>query len=123
MSSNIRIPSSCKYCNRAFVARTTVTQFCSTDCAKKAYKKRKRDEKIQKKLKQEVESKKVVSKSDNISSKDYLDKEFLCVGEVASLLGVSRWTIQRLIKNKKISSSKIGVKTIVAMSSVRNLFS
>ena len=43
MSSNIHIPKTCQFCGKAFIARTTVTKYCGNSCAKKAYKKRKRD--------------------------------------------------------------------------------
>ena len=47
MSSNIRISKICQHCGQEFVAKTTVTKFCSDNCAKRNYKKRKREEKIQ----------------------------------------------------------------------------
>jgi len=47
MSSNIRIKKVCQHCGKLFIAKTTVTQFCSDDCAKKNYKKRQRGDKIQ----------------------------------------------------------------------------
>ncbi|MFL0131990.1 hypothetical protein [Tenacibaculum maritimum] len=46
MSSNIRIEKKCFFCGTTFIARTTVTKHCSNSCAKKAYKARKRKEKI-----------------------------------------------------------------------------
>jgi len=47
MSSNIRIEKTCLYCAEFFIAKTTVTKYCSDNCAKRAYKKRKRQEKLQ----------------------------------------------------------------------------
>jgi hypothetical protein len=47
MSSNLFIPKTCQHCGSAFTARTTVTKYCGDSCAKKAYKARKRQEKIQ----------------------------------------------------------------------------
>ena len=46
MSSNIEIERICQHCNKDFIAKTTVTRYCSDDCAKRAYKARKRAEKI-----------------------------------------------------------------------------
>jgi hypothetical protein len=46
MSSNIRVQKICKHCNKLFEAKTTVTKFCSNACSKKAYKAKKRNEKI-----------------------------------------------------------------------------
>ncbi|HBH06588.1 MAG TPA: DNA-binding protein, partial [Flavobacteriales bacterium] len=42
MSSNMRIPKICQECGSDFIAKTTVTQYCSDRCSKRAYKKRKR---------------------------------------------------------------------------------
>jgi len=46
MSSNIRVLRICKLCGEEFIAKTTVTKFCGDRCAKRAYKARKKDEKI-----------------------------------------------------------------------------
>ena len=46
MSSNIRVPKICQHCGTEFIAKTTVTKFCTDNCAKRAYKVRKRNEKI-----------------------------------------------------------------------------
>ena len=50
MSSNITIPKICLSCNNGFIAKTTVTKFCSHKCACKAYKlnlKKERTQKVQ----------------------------------------------------------------------------
>ena len=47
MSSNIRNEKVCQQCGNEFVAKTTVTQYCSDICAKRAYKARKKKEKLQ----------------------------------------------------------------------------
>lgn len=46
MSSNIRVPKICQLCGAEFIAKTTVTKFCGDNCAKRAYKKRKREQKV-----------------------------------------------------------------------------
>ncbi|PJJ76468.1 hypothetical protein BXY57_2088 [Thermoflavifilum aggregans] len=55
MSSNIRLQKTCQYCGNRFTAKTTVTQFCSDTCVKRAYKPRKRNEKIEVAIKEETE--------------------------------------------------------------------
>jgi len=47
MSSNIEIERICQHCDKDFIAKTTVTKYCSDDCAKRAYKARKRAEKTE----------------------------------------------------------------------------
>lgn len=46
MSSNIRIEKVCQYCGTNFIAKTTVTRYCSHTCNKKAYKLEQRNLKI-----------------------------------------------------------------------------
>jgi excisionase family DNA binding protein len=90
MSSNIYIQRICEHCNKEFTARTTVTKYCSNDCAKRAYKARKRAEKINKSA---IETERIFSKP----IEDLKAKEFLSVKEVAKLLGCSTRTAYRLI--------------------------
>ncbi len=56
------------------------------------------------------------------SSTSVYNKEFLSLKEVALLLGASRWTIQRLIKAKKLTVGKVGRRTIIKRSEIDNLF-
>ncbi len=48
--------------------------------------------------------------------------ENLSISEASILLGVSRWTIQRLIKQAKVSGSKIGGRTIIKKIEIDKLF-
>lgn len=48
MSSNIKISRMCLCCGTEFIARITVTKFCSHKCASKDYKRRQREKKISK---------------------------------------------------------------------------
>lgn len=116
MSSNIKVQRICQFCNREFTARTTVTKYCSPICAKKAYKKRKKAEKVKVSL-QEVEKK----ERENIQ--ELRTKDFLTITETCSLLSVSRWTIWRAIKNNELSSGKIGRRRLIRRSDIEKLFS
>jgi excisionase family DNA binding protein len=115
MSSNIRIEKTCQFCGKSFTAKTTVTQFCSDICAKRSYKKRKRDGKILNAIereKQQIPFNPIVK-----------EKEFLSVEDTCQLIGASRWTIYRLIADNKISATKIGSRTIIKRSEIDKLFS
>ena len=132
MSSNIKIPKFCQYCGQAFVAQTTTTRFCGHKCASRAYKQRKREEKVQTTLSDQIKS--VTSaNSENLQSLQSLpiqtgnfinlrDKEFLSVQEAAILLGASRWTIQRMIQREELKAGKLGRRTIIPRSEIDNLF-
>ena len=114
MSSNIRVKKICKFCTGEFIARTTVTDYCSTSCARKAYKKRKRDENI--KVTNDIF---LLDKAEKFRK---LSNEYLSINDTCSLLGISRWTLARLIKERAIISSRIGRRVIISKESINKLF-
>lgn len=130
MSSTIKLPKFCNLCGKAFIAQKTTTQFCSLQCAQRAYKQRKRAEKVNDALAQEHQ--KIVSKPNRVpisenaqnSAVDLTirDKEFLSISEVSKLLGASRWTIQRMIKSSRLPVAKIGSRTVIQRRAIDNLF-
>ena len=132
MSSTIKIPKFCQHCGQAFVAQKTTTRFCSHKCASRAYKQRKREEKVGSTLKEQIQtvtsanSEKLQSlQSLPIQTGNFInlrDKEFLSVQEAAILLGASRWTIQRMIQRGDIKAGKLGKRTIIPRSEIDNLF-
>lgn len=117
MSSNIQVQRICQYCNQEFTARTTVTKYCGDVCAKRAYKARKKEEKIQSSNKQTVKVK--------LKSIDELKaKEFLTVKEVAQLLNCSVRTAYYQIENGKIKAVNLGQRlTRVKRTEIDKLFS
>ena len=120
MSSNLYIPKNCKHCGNAFIARTTVTKYCSDSCAKKAYKVRKRNEKIQSTLTvdiQKLRDAQTITNLNNVNNND-----FLSVTDASSLIGVSRWTIQRMIQKGRLKAVPFGRKRIIARWQIEALF-
>ncbi len=101
MSSKIRVQRICQHCNNEFTARTTVTKYCSDNCAKKAYKARKRAEKIEQSNKATIQVK-------QRSVLEVQNKEFLNVADVAVLLGCSKRTVYRLIDSGTIKAVNLG---------------
>lgn len=131
MSSTIKLPKFCDQCGKAFIAQKTTTQFCGHPCASRAYKKRKREEKVNAEFKNQQS--KIVSASPVVATEtlsnpiagnhtNLRDKEFLSILEVATLLGASRWTIQRMIKSNRLPVAKLGSRTIIKRASIDNLF-
>jgi len=79
MSTNIKVQRICQLCGKEFTARTTVTQFCSDTCAKRAYKAMIKDKKIES---SNQEIKQIKEKPiEEIKAKD-----FLTARDVAKLL-------------------------------------
>ena len=115
MSSNMKIQKVCQFCGDEFIARTTVTKYCSDNCAKRAYKKRKREEKM--KAVETVEKQHVNYQETQING-----KEFISIAETCQLLGASRMTIYRQIKAGNICAAKFGSRTIIKRSEIDKLF-
>ena len=96
MSSNIRIEKTCEWCGSKFIAQTTVTRFCSKRCAEHSYKARLRNEKVQRA--QSVEPK---------SLTEVKEKDYLTVAETATLLGMTRQGVYKLIHRGELTASKL----------------
>ncbi len=119
MSSNISIQKVCEYCGKDFTAKTTVTRCCSDDCAKKAYKARKRAEKINASIIQ-VEEKK--QKKVN-TIEDLREREFLTAKEVSILLNCSVRSVYYYISSGIIEATNLGNRlTRIKRSNIDKLF-
>lgn len=116
MSSNIQIQRICQHCGNEFTARTTVTQYCGDNCAKRAYKVRQRATKI--------EGSNVETLRTKLKPIEELKaKEFLTVQEVAKLLNCSIRTTYRLIEQGNIKAINLAErKTLVKRSDIDKLF-
>jgi excisionase family DNA binding protein len=116
MSSNIKVQRICKSCGKEFTARTTVTKACSDYCAKRLYKAKKRNEK--------VEASNTETKEIKIRPIEELKaKEFLSVRDVSKLIGCSRQTVYTLINYGRLKGVNIlEKKTIVKRSELEKLF-
>ncbi len=130
MSSNIKIPKFCQFCGQAFIAQTTTTRYCSKSCNSRHYKQKKREEKVQAALQQEMNTPSQMEQMQTLQTLpikvgnhvNLRDKEFLSVQEAADLVGASRWTIQRMIKRDQIKAGKLGRRTIIPRKEIDNLF-
>ncbi|OQP65567.1 helix-turn-helix domain-containing protein [Niastella populi] len=118
MSSKIRIVKRCGYCKSEFIAKTTVTQCCSDNCAKRFYKRKKRDEKIaQANLKTEIKKKpKINITEDQIRLIN--TKAILTLKESAVLLNISELTMRRWVLSGKVKSQKAGKKHLILRTSL-----
>jgi len=113
MSSNIKTSRICDYCGTAFLARTTVTRFCGKSCNSRFYKKQIRDKKLLKSLEESRE--KLINP---ISTEVATNRPVLNIVEACQLLGVSRTTLWRLIKNDRIKVTMIGRRVIIARADI-----
>ena len=100
----------------------TLTKYCGDTSAKRAYKKRKRDEKIKAALEETQKEMQDVQTLQSLQSSPLHSKQFLSVQEAANLIGASRWTIQRMIQREQLKAAKFGKRTIIARTEIDNLF-
>jgi excisionase family DNA binding protein len=117
----MRITKICEYCREAFEAKTTVTRYCSHTCNRRAYKKRKREEKLEQAAKQTQVQKTVRLPSPDTDLGVLHQKAFLNVDEAALLIGISRRTLYRLLGNGTLSKRKLGTRTIIRRADIDEL--
>jgi len=114
MTSYIKVQRICKQCGAEFTARTTATQYCSPACSKRAYKARKREEKVEA---CNEETRQAQPKSSELNSPPVEEREFLSVSQVAKLIGCSRRNVYYLIKMGRLKAVNImEKKTIIRRS-------
>ena len=116
MSSNIRITRVCQYCGGEFEAKTTVTKYCTDVCAKRHYKARKREEKVQI---SNTETNAVLTKP----LQEIQSKEILTVRDAAKLLSCSIRTIYNLIDRGTLNGIRFSErKTLLRRSDIERFF-
>lgn len=116
MSSNIEILRLCQSCNSNFTARTTVTKYCGHRCASRAYKARKREEKI------EASNTETAHIRPKLTS-ELQAKEYLSIVDASCLLGISRWTLTRAIKDGRLSAVRFGRRIVIKRTEIDRMFS
>ena len=117
MSSNIEITRLCDHCGIPFIAKTTVTRFCSKECNSRFYKQE------QKRKKLDASNLETMNKMSTTNIvKEPFTNNFYSVAETCKMLGLSRTTIWRLIKDKRLKVTKIGSRVIITQREIDNLF-
>lgn len=112
MSSNIRLNKICQHCEKQFTAKTTVTKYCGDECAKRAYKKRKRQEKITKSISNPEPS---FAAAYNI--------DYFTILDIMNYFNISKSSAQRLIKRNNLPKKKIGRWVYIKKSHLEGIFS
>lgn len=136
MSSNVRLQKVCQECGREFIARTTVTKFCSHLCNGRYYKREKRSnyldvalmkERAQRALMAVVETpkkgrprKQVIPNNFNPSRSSPLTRELLDIEELAVVIGMSERTIHRLLKDISFPRLRVGKRLLFEKTNVIN---
>lgn len=100
-SSSIRIKKVCEWCGEVFYAQKTTTRYCSHRCNSRGYKETARNKRIQK---TETETEILISQQPTHIIKD---KEFLSFAEAATLLGITRQAVYKMVALGHLKASKI----------------
>jgi excisionase family DNA binding protein len=116
MSSKMDISKVCEYCGAIFTAHTAVTRFCSHKCASRAYKSRRREEKL---TAVSIDTERKIKEK---SIESIVNKPMLTITETATYIGVSRPTIYSYLKNKELKSVQLGGKRFIRRSDIDKLF-
>lgn len=122
MSSNMAIPKTCSYCGKAFIAKTTLTKYCCHKCNSRHYKQKAKEDKIQTSLIEQQQSMQSQQTLQLASTSSLISKNFLSIQDTAELIGVSRWTINRMIKRGELQIHKFGRKKIIQRAQIDKLF-
>ena len=115
MSTNIEVQRVCQHCGNTFIARTTVTRYCSHKCNSRAYKAKVRGEKIE--VSNTETSVRITKPIEELKA-----KPFLSITDTCRLLGVSRRTNYRMLERGDIGAGKVGSRTIIQRAEIDKLF-
>lgn len=121
MSSNMRIKRICQHCNLVFIAKTTVTKYCSDACAKANYKKRMKEHKMEEsRLSTSQQLSAAASNIATISDSNKPFKELITLSELSAITGLSERTFYRLMKDQKFPRLKVGARLLFRKIDVLN---
>ena len=111
----MEVQRKCQWCGKPFIAHTMVTRFCSKSCTEKAYKDKKRKQKLQ-----EYEARQNEQPMQEVGIVG--GKPFLSPAEAATLLGISRATIYRHMATGIIRALQLRGRTIIRKSDIEKMF-
>lgn len=120
MSSNMRIKKVCQHCGDVFTAQTTITKYCSLQCAQRAYKKRVKEEKIDEASKKTRADLLVQHQPSANTATTQVMKELVNIKELSVVTSLSERTLFRLIKDKKFPKMKVGKRLVFNKEAVVN---
>lgn len=116
MSSKMRIPKICQFCGKEFIAQKTTTKFCCPPCASRAYKARKRAEKI-------AAATYTPEKTREELLEEIKHKEVLKVSEAALLMNCSKRAVYHMINDGRLPAAKLSPrKTVVRRADIEAFY-
>ena len=116
----MRIKKVCQHCGEVFTAQTTMTKYCSLQCAQRAYKKRVKEGKIEEAVKKTKEDLLAPHHPLGNSANSQVVKELVNIKELSVITSLSERTLFRLIKDKKFPKMKVGKRLVFNKDAVVN---
>jgi predicted DNA-binding transcriptional regulator AlpA len=107
MSSNLRIKKICAQCKTVFTAKKTTSQCCSDECAKKYYKWKQRQNKIEDSG-EETKAKFRVAAAPPIAANTIMLQDLINIKTLSAATGISRASLFRLMRHEDFPKLKIG---------------
>ena len=115
----MKIKKKCSFCGKQFYAQMITTKYCSHSCNQQHYRVKKKKEKLKNRAST------VIRKIDEITYESEIIKiqtqDYLSIKDVSALLGISRSTINRLLKNQSIKHIKFGSRVLIRKSELDQL--
>jgi DNA binding domain, excisionase family len=112
MSSKIRVQKICVHCKQVFTAKTTVTKFCSDDCAKRNYKLRMKGLKVEASVEESRKDMDELLAVKEARQSTIGEKVLINVKELSVLTGISRRTLFNLMEDQRFPRLKVGRKLL-----------
>lgn len=101
----------CMHCGKVFQTMSSAMKYCSDRCAKNAKEEQKRTERIHRQKKEVLERRHT----------SLLTQEFINITDAATLIGVSRPTVYKMIEDGRIEAVRFGERLVrVKVSSLTN---
>lgn len=105
MSSNMQVKRICQFCQQEFMARTTVTKYCTHKCNSRAHKAKARQAKLQASHLEMVKVKE--SRKVDLSSQEVLN-----VAQAAQLLETTKKAVYKMIASGRLFAAKLSPRRI-----------
>jgi len=115
----MEINKKCRSCGKQFIAKTFKTKYCSQRCNMIHYRLKKKQLKIVNESKLLLQQKDIVPYETQLSI--IKAKDIIGIKDVMLLLGVSRSSVYRLIKNEYLKSIKFGSRILIRKKDLQNL--
>jgi len=105
MSSNMILSKVCEFCDKDFTAKKTVTKYCGVVCARKAYKKRIRDN--------HIGVSELNTDTQKVERIEILKKQkYLTIKEVATILKISKRSAYLYVSQGRLPAVNFGVRCL-----------